>query len=304
MRNSRIMVCGGAGFIGSHLVDRLIEDGHEVDVVDNLDTGSLSNLAGARSATGRFKFQNVAVDSPEFAELVALRRPEIIFNLVSLSPAMCHLSGGLSSVKIATTILEASRLAAVTKVISVLPSSLLYGEVAAKDIPIKEGHFTEPRTAEEVFARAISDLHMVYRDRHGVEFTVLAVANAYGRRQRAGDGVVASFVDALESGKAPVIHGTGKQTRDFVHVDDVVDACVRTLDRAGGLVVNIGSGVSTSVKELWSLMAGASALTPRTAASRPHDIARLALSPVRARIQLGWSPYTSLKDGLAGLRGS
>ena len=304
MRNSRIMVCGGAGFIGSHLVDRLIEDGHEVDVVDNLDTGSLSNLAGARSATGRFKFQNVAVDSPEFAELVSLRRPEIIFNLVSLSPAMCHLSGGLSSVKIATTILEASRLAAVTKVISVLPSSLLYGEVAAKDIPIKEGHFTEPRTAEEVFARAISDLHMVYRDRHGVEFTVLAVANAYGRRQRAGDGVVASFVDALESGKAPVIHGTGKQTRDFVHVDDVVDACVRTLDRAGGLVVNIGSGVSTSIKELWSLMAGASALTPRTASSRPHDIARLALSPVRARIQLGWSPYTSLKDGLAGLRRS
>jgi UDP-glucose 4-epimerase len=215
-----------------------------------------------------------------------------------LAPAKSHLSGGLSSVKIATTILEASRLAAVTKVISVLPSSLLYGEVAAKDVPIKEGHFNEPRTAEEVFARAIADLHMVYRDRHGVEFTVLAVANAYGQRQRADDGVVAAFVEALESGKAPVIHGTGKQTRDFV------DACVRTLDRAGGLVVNIGSGVSTSIKELWSLMAGASALTPRTASSRPHDIARLALSPVRARIQLGWSPYTSLKDGLAGLRGS
>ena len=302
MRNSRIMVCGGAGFIGSHLVDRLIEDGHEVDVVDNLDTGSLANLAGARAATGRFKFQNVAVDSPEFAELVSLRRPEIIFNLVSLSPAKSHLSGGLSSVKIATTILEASRLAAVTKVISVLPSSLLYGEVAAKDVPIKEGHFNEPRTAEEVFARAIADLHMVYRDRHGVEFTVLAVANAYGQRQRADDGVVAAFVEALESGKAPVIHGTGKQTRDFVHVDDVVDACVRTLDRSGGLVVNIGSGVSTSIKDLWSLMAGASALSPRTAASRPHDIARLALSPVRARIQLGWSPYTPLKDGLAGLR--
>lgn len=304
MRNSRIMVCGGAGFVGSHLVDRLIEEGHEVDVVDNLDTGSLSNLSGARSATGRFKFQNIAVDSPEFVELVSLRRPEIIFNLVSLSPGLCHLSGGLSSLKIATTILEASRLSAVTKVISLLPSSLLYGEVPAKDIPIKEGHFNEPRTAEEVFARAITDLHMVYRDRHGVDFTVLAVANAYGRRQRATDGVVAAFVEALDAGKAPVIHGTGKQTRDFVHVDDVVDACVRTLDRAGGLVVNIGSGVSTTIKDLWSLMAGASALSPRTAATRPHDIARLSLSPVRARIQLGWSPYTSLKDGLAGLRGS
>ena len=298
------MVCGGAGFVGSHLVDRLLEDGHEVDVVDNLDSGSLTNLAGARTATGRFKFQNVAVDSPEFAELVSLRRPEIIFNLVSMSPSLCHLSGGLSSLKIATTILEASRLSAVAKVISALPGSLLYGEVPAKDVPIKEGHLNEPRTAEEVFARAITDLHMVYRDRHGVDFTVLAVANAYGPRQRAGDGVVAAFVEALDTGRPPVIHGTGKQTRDFVHVDDVVDACLRTLDRAGGLVVNIGTGVPTAVRELWSLMAGASALSPRSAASRPHDIVRLSLSPVRARIQLGWSPSTSLRDGLAGLRGS
>lgn len=298
------MVCGGAGFVGSHLVDRLLEDGHEVDVVDNLDSGSLTNLAGARTATGRFKFQNVAVDSPEFAELVSLRRPGIIFNLVSMSPSLCHLSGGLSSLKIATTILEASRLSAVAKVISALPGSLLYGEVPAKDVPIKEGHLNEPRTAEEVFARAITDLHMVYRDRHGVDFTVLAVANAYGPRQRAGDGVVAAFVEALDTGRPPVIHGTGKQTRDFVHVDDVVDACVRTLDRAGGLVVNIGTGVPTAVRELWSLMAGASALSPRSAASRPHDIVRLSLSPVRARIQLGWSPSTSLRDGLAGLRGS
>lgn len=298
------MVCGGAGFIGSHLADRLLEEGHEVDVVDNLDSGSLANLSGARSATGRFKFQNVAVDSPEFAELVSLRRPEIIFNLVSLAPSLCHLSGGLSSVKIATTVLEASRLSAVSKVISVLPGSLLYGEVPAKDVPIKEGHLNEPRTSEEVFARAITDLHMVYRDRHGVDFTVLAVANAYGPRQRARDGVVAAFVEALDTGKAPVIHGTGKQTRDFVHVDDVVDACVRTLDRAGGLVINIGTGVSTAVRELWTLMAGASALSPRSAAARPHDIVRLSLSPVRARIQLGWSPSTSLRDGLAGLRGS
>ena len=304
MRNSRIMVCGGAGFIGSHLVDRLIEEGHEVDVVDNLATGALSNLASARSATGRFKFQNIAVDSPEFAELVSLRRPEIIVNLVPMSPGLCNLSGGLVSVKIATTVLEAARLSAVTKVVSLLPASLLYGEVGARDVPIKEGHFTEPRTAEEVFARAIADMHMVYRDRHGVEFSVLAVSNAYGPRQRGADGVVAAFVEALDSGRAPIIHGNGKQTRDFIHVDDVVDACIRSLDRAGGLVVNVGTGVSTSVKDLWSLMAGASALSPRTAAPRPHDIVRLSLSPVRARIQLGWSPATSLKDGLAGLRKS
>ena len=299
---SRIMVCGGAGFVGSHLVDRLLAEGHEVDVVDNLETGSLSNLADARTATGRFKFQNIAVDSPEFPELVSLRRPSLIVNCVSMSPSMCHLTGGMRSLKIATTVLEASRLSGVSKVVTVLPASLLYGEVSAKELPIKEDHRSEPRLAEDVFARAISDLHSVFRDRHGVEFTVLAVATTYGTRQRAEDGVVAAFVDSLQKGQPPVIHGTGKQTRDFVHVDDVVDATVRSLDRAGGLVINVGTGVTTSVRDLWSLMSGASGLAPRTSTARPNDIARFSLSPVRARIQLGWSPFTALKDGLAGLR--
>ena len=302
MQKARIMVCGGAGFVGSHLCDRLIAEGHEVDVVDSLETGSLTNLAEARAATGRFKFQNISVDSPEFAELVSLRRPQVVINLVSMAPSLCHLSGGLASLKIATTVLEASRLASVSKVVSALPSSLLYGEVAAKELPIKEGHVSEPRTSEEVFARAIADLHSVYRDRHGVDFTVLAVSNVYGTRQRAEDGVVAAFVDALDSGSAPVVHGTGKQSRDFIHVDDVVDAMVRSLDRGGGLVVNVGTGTATTIKELWGMMSGASGLSPRAAAARPNDIARLSLSPVRARIQLGWSPFTDLKDGLARLR--
>ena len=302
MDSTRIMVCGGAGFIGSHLSDRLVAAGHEVDVVDNLDTGSLANLAECRSGSGRFKFQNISVDSPEFAELVSLRRPSVVVNLVSMSPGLCHLSGALASLKIATTVLEASRLASVSKVVTALPASLLYGEVAAKDVPIKEGHLSEPRTSEEVFTRAIADLHSVYRDRHGVDYTVLAMSNVYGRRQRPGDGVVAAFVDALENGTPPVIHGAGKQTRDFVHVDDAVDAIVRGLDRGSGLVVNIGTGNLTTVKELWGLMSGASGLAPRAASARPNDIARLALSPVRARIQLGWSPFTALEDGLAGLR--
>ena len=302
MQTPRVMVCGGAGFIGSHLCDRLVAGGHQVDVVDNLETGSLANLAEARAATGRFKFQNVSVDSPEFAGLVSLRRPDVIVNLVSMAPSLCHLSGGLRSLKIATTVLEASRLASVAKVVTVLPGALLYGEVPAKELPIKEGHLSEPRTSEEVFARAIADLHAVYRDRHGVDYTVLAMSNVYGTRQRPEDGVVAAFVRALDSGSAPVIHGSGKQTRDFVHVDDAVDAVVRSFDRGGGLVVNVGSGNPVTVRELWSLMSGASGLAPRAAAARPNDIARLSLSPVRARIQLGWSPFTALKDGLAALR--
>lgn len=298
----KIMICGGAGFIGSYLVDRFMAEGHEVDVVDDLSSGTLANLAEARNASGRFKFQNISVLSSEFAELVALRRPSVIVNLAVFSPAHGHLSGAITSLQSTVAVLEAARLAGVSKVITGVPAALLYGEVSARDLPIKEGHINDSRTSEEVLARAAADIHSVYRDRHGVEFTVLAMANVYGARQRAEDGVVASFADALANGRAPIVHGTGKQVRDFVHVDDTVDAIARSIDRAGGLVINVGTGVATSIIDLWSVMGGASSPVPRTSAARPNDVVRLSLSPVRARIQLGWSPFTPLAEGLATLR--
>ena len=175
MASKMIMVCGGAGFVGSHLVDRLIAEGHEVEVVDNLSSGSLTNLADARNAAGRFKFQNIGIESREFSELVSLRRPQIIINLATFSPVHAHLNGALSSLQLSVAILEAARLGGVEKVITALPSGLLYGEVAARDLPIKEGHINDPRTSEEVLARAAADIHSVYRERHGVEFTVLAI---------------------------------------------------------------------------------------------------------------------------------
>ena len=302
MASKNILVCGGAGFLGSHLVDRFIAEGHEVDVVDDLSTGSLTNLAEARNATGRFKFQNIAIESREFGELVSLRRPEVIVNLASFTPSDSHLNGAQASLQSTIATLEAARLAGVTKVVTMIPGGLLYGEVAVRDLPIKEGHINDPRTSEEVLARAACDIHSVYRERHGIEFTVLAVGNVYGPRQRAEDSVVASFVDALAHGKAPIVHGNGKQSRDFIYVDDAVDAIARATERAGGLVVNVGTGISTTIADLWATMAGAASPVPRTSAARPNDLARMSLSPVRARIQLGWSPFTSLEAGLATLR--
>lgn len=302
MAPQKILVCGGAGFIGSHLVDRLMAEQHEVDVVDDLSTGSLSNLSESRNASGRFKFQNISVQSPEFAELVSLRRPNIIVNLSVFTPSHAHLAGAMSSLASTVAVLEAARLGGVQKVVTALPAGLVYGECAARDLPIKEGHLNDSRTSEEVLARAAADMHTVYRDRHGVEFTILAMSNVYGSRQRPSDGVVASFCEALANGRAPILHGTGKQTRDFVFIDDSVDALVRSFDRAGGLVVNVGTGIATSIVDLWSLMGGVTSPVPRSATSRPHDLARLSLSPVRARIQLGWSPFTSLAEGLSTLR--
>ena len=179
MAHHKVLLCGGAGFIGSHLVDRLLAEGHEVDVVDDLSTGSLTNLADARNATGRFKFQNIAIESPEFAELVSLRRPDVIINLAVFTPSQAHLSGSMASFRASVAVLEAARLAGVSKVITALPAGLLYGEVAAKDLPIKEGHINDARGSEEVIARAAADMHTVYRERHGIEFSVLAVSNVY-----------------------------------------------------------------------------------------------------------------------------
>lgn len=302
MVGRKILVCGGAGFIGSHLVERLIAEGHEVDVVDDLSSGSLSNMNEARNGSGRFKFQNISVSSSEFAELVALRRPSIIVNLAVFTPSHMHLQGASDSLAATIAVLEAARRAAVDKVVTLVPAKLIYGEVAARDVPIKEGHINDPRTTTEVLGRAATEMHHVYRDRHGVEFTLLATGNIYGPRQRPQDGVVAAFLEALEEAKAPILHGSGKQVRDFVHVDDMVDAIVRSLDRAGGLVVNVGTGVATSIADLWSTMSGVSGVAPRGATERPNDLARLVLSPVRARIQLGWSPFTTLDEGLSRLR--
>lgn len=221
----RALVCGGAGFIGSHLVDRLLADGHAVEVVDDLSTGSFANLGPARAAGGELKIHNIDVTAPEFLDLVSLRRPDVIFQMTALSPASAHAISSVSSAAQVVAALEAARLYGASKVVVGLPATLLYGEVAVRDIPAKEGKFADAVNVPNVIARAILDLLGVYREVHAVEYTALAVSNVYGPRQRAEDGVVSSFAAALAAGEAPEIYGTGRQTRDFIHVDDVVDAC-------------------------------------------------------------------------------
>jgi len=300
----RALVCGGAGFIGSHLVDRLLADGHAVEVVDDLSTGSFANLAAARAAGGELKIHNIDVTAPEFLDLVSLRRPDVIYQMTALSPASAHAISSVGSAAQVVSALEAARLYGAAKVVVGLPATLLYGEVAVRDIPAKEGKFADAVNVPNVIARAILDLLGVYREVHAVEFTALAVSNVYGPRQRAEDGVVASFASALAAGEAPEIYGTGRQTRDFIHVEDVVDAYARAATKGDGLLINVGTGVQTSIGTLWKTMSGASGLRPSMVKARPGDISRFAISPVRARIHLAWAPFTELGDGLATLLGA
>ncbi len=300
-----VLVIGGAGFIGSHLVERLLADDVAVDVVDDLSTGSLAALAEARTAArelgGQLHIQTLDACSPEFAELVALRRPTTIYHLALLdghdAPAIEH---GRSFTSL-LGVLEAGRRAGVEKVIVALPATALYGYPSGRDLPVKEGPL-EARGVRGVVAKAIVDLLSAYRERNDIEFTALAVASVYGPRQRPEGGVVARALAAAASGEPFRVSGDGRQTRDFVYVDDVVDALARSRQRGSGLVVNIGTGVQTSLRELWAQIAPEGPPTA-TAPARPDELARFAVSPVRARIHLGWAPWTTVSEGLALMRG-
>jgi UDP-glucose 4-epimerase len=153
-----------------------------------------------------------------------------------------------------------------------------------------------------VVARTIVDLLDVYRESDALEFTVLAMTSVYGRRQLPGGGVVAALQAAAAARAAPVITGDGRQTRDFLFVDDAVDALVRAGDRGSGLVINVGTGEQTSLRDLWTAIAGSSGKQPQFRPSGSDEVIRFAVSPVRARIHLSWSSWTTLADGLAQIR--
>jgi UDP-glucose 4-epimerase len=299
---ARVMVCGGAGFVGSHLVERLLADSREVDVVDDLSTGSLANLATARAMGGSLRFHHLDVTSLEFGELVGLRNPDVIYHLAILQPSASDSLSITRSLPALLGVLEAARRHRVGRVVVAIPAGLLYGEIEAKYQPVKEGRRTEAIGVSHVMAHTMVDVLNVYRERYGIEFCALAMSNVYGLRQRPQDGVVAAFSAAVVRGIDAEIFGSGKQTRDFLFIDDAVDALARAFDRGGGLVVNIGTGVATSIEEVWKLVAMGSSLKARKTATREEDITRLALSNVRAKIQLGWAPWTPVVDGIAAIR--
>jgi UDP-glucose 4-epimerase len=300
---SEVLVIGGGGFIGSHLVDRLVAERVSIDVVDDLSSGSLANLADARNAarlTGaEMRIHTVDAGAAELGNLISLRRPRQIVHLALLPPgrtATADLGRSFSSM---LTTLEAARQAAVTKIVVLLPATVMYGQPATRELPIKEVPIA-PRGVRGVVAKAIIDLLNVYRERHGIEFTALAASTVFGSRQRPSRGVVATLLHAAAQGEPARLTGDGRQTRDFVFIDDVVDAIMRARQRGSGLVVNVGTGVQTSLRDLATLI-NSGGPRPTFVAERPDELMRFSVSPVRARIHLGWAPWTSLAEGLAVL---
>ena len=306
----RALVTGGAGFIGSTLVDRLLAEGHEVDVIDDLSTGSLNNLADARSNPDhKFQFHRVDIRDASVIELIERRAPEVIFHLgaqvdvrVSVQdPALDAMINVIGSLHV----LEGARRAGSRKVVFASSGGTIYGAPDGDDIPIKESQAQSPISPYGVAKKVVGDYLFAYRELHSLEYTALALANVYGPRQdpHGEAGVVAIFAGRLLSGEECTIYGDGEQTRDYVFVDDVVDAFARAAEKGGGLLLNVGTGVETSVNDLYGTMARVAGVdrSATLAPARMGELERSALDASRAEIHLGWKPWTDLASGTAAV---
>ncbi|MEJ5254309.1 MAG: GDP-mannose 4,6-dehydratase [Acidimicrobiales bacterium] len=306
----RTLVTGGAGFIGSHLVDRLLAEGHEVDVVDSLWTGSLANLEPARRAHGdRVRFHHFDIRDGALVELIEAVAPEVAFHLAAQADVRVSVARPIFDAEVnvigSLQVMEGARRAGTRKIVVASSGGTIYGEPSPDALPVREDHPQHPTSPYGVAKKVVDDYLYCYQALHGMAFTALALANVYGPRQDPNGeaGVVAIFAGRLLSGEPCTIFGDGEQTRDFVYVADVVDAFMRSMHAGDGMVLNIGTGVETSVNALYESMARAAGVDAPAVYAPPRagELERSALDPSLALETLGWSPRTSLDEGTAAV---
>jgi UDP-glucose 4-epimerase len=306
----KAVVTGGAGFIGSTLVDRLVGAGHDVVVIDDLSSGSLANLASAQAAPGgSVEVAEHDIRDPKTTSLIAEAAPEVVFHLAAQADVRVSVADPAFDAEVnvvgSLRVLEGARQGGARKVVFASSGGTIFGDPDPADLPVDERHPQHPLSPYGVAKKAAGDYLRAYQALHGLDYAALALANVYGPRQdpHGEAGVVAIFAGRLLASEPCTIFGTGEQTRDFVYVDDVVDAFVRAAadDSGGGLLANVGTGVETSVNELYAAMAAAAGFDQPAdyAPARPGELDRSALDPGLAREKLGWSPRTSLDDGVA-----
>ena len=292
------LVTGGAGFIGSHLVDRLVDEGYRVTIVDDLTTGKLKNLN--HDAT----FHHMSITQPTLSDLMERERPDLVFHLAAQSsvPKSVKDPIGDNEINVLGTLrlLEASRRAGVEKVIYSSTGGALYGEPeivpCPDDAPVVP---ISPYGMSKYMGEQYLDF---YSRQYRLNFTTLRYGNVYGPRQDPyGEaGVIAIFISAMLSGKRPRIFGDGNQTRDFVFVDDIVEANMAAIHRGHRTALNIATGELTSINQMYELLKAITGFRweAEHGPARTGDVYRISLDCSRAQDELGWTPKTSLADGL------
>jgi len=296
----KILVTGGAGFIGSHVADAYIATGHEVAILDDFSTGSEANVNPAAKVL-RFDVRN----REGVVGAIAGFRPEVVNHHAAQSEvpksvsdpgfdAMVNIVGGLN-------VLQASVAAGVRKFVFTSTGGALYGEPDV--VPADEDHAVRPLspygTSKLAFEQYLGTFHRTY----GLEYTVLRYANIYGPRQdfHADEGrVIAIFASRMLAGKPVTIDGDGEQARDMLHVADVAVANIAALDRGAGGTYHISTGIPVTINELFRKLAILTdyKLEPNYGPRRKGDVFRIALDNTRARNDLGWEPKVKLEEGL------
>ena len=300
----RALVTGAAGFIGSTLVDRLIADGHTVIGVDDLSSGRMGNLDRARS-NDTFAFVEADIVNADLIGLLAEAKPEVVYHLAAQIDVRRSVSDPQfdATVNVVGTVrvAEAARLAGVRKVVHTSSGGSVYG--APRNYPTSETAPTDPASPYAA-SKIAGEIYLnTFRNLHGMDCSHIAPSNVYGPRQdpHGEAGVVAIFVKALLAGQPTVVFGDGSNTRDYVFVDDVVDAFVRASGSPGsGQRFNIGTGVETSDRKLHSVVAGVIGAPdePQSAPARLGDLKRSCLDARKAEMVLSWRAAVRLEDGV------
>ena len=295
----KILVTGGAGFIGSHVVDLYIEQGHQVVVVDNLSTGTPSNLNPAAT------FYQRDVRDPKVAEVFERERPDIVNHHAAQMDVRRSVDDPIFDADVnilgSLRLLEHSRQFDVKRFIYISSGGAVYGE--PEYLPCDEMHPINPICQYGASKHTVEHYLFMYRVNYGMDFTVLRYANVYGPRQnpRGEAGVVAILTGQMLEGKEVVINGDGNQTRDFVYVADCARANLLALTtESDDGVFNLGSGRGTSVNEIFTELKSSTnyLLPPVHGPAKLGETRRIYLDANKAGRELGWRPTVGLKEGL------
>jgi UDP-glucose 4-epimerase len=294
----KILVTGGAGFIGSHVVDRLIEEEHEVIIIDNLSTGKEEFI----NPLATFYYMNI--QDKKIEEIFQKEKPTTIIHLAAQIDVRISVEKPLFDAEVnvvgSINLLENAKKYKIKKFIFSSTGGALYGENV--EFPTKENTPPHPISPYGASKLAVEGYIYYYSILHHIDATILRYSNVYGPRQDGtGEaGVVAIFVQNLREKKTPIIYGNGEQTRDFVYVDDVVEANILSLKGKGFRYYNVATGIETSVNELLRKISKImnEEINPKYAPPRMGEISRSVLDIQKIKTELKWEPKVNLDKGL------
>jgi UDP-glucose 4-epimerase len=301
-----VLVTGAGGFIGSHLCDRLLAEGRRVVGVDDLSSGRIANLAEARSYGKQFTFYNVDIRAEGLGKIFERHQPDVVMHLAAQAGVRPSLEDPIKDANInvmgTLNLLECAVAAGTRKLVFASSGGTIYGE--PRRLPVREAAVgaSHPLSPYGISKKVTEDYLRFYERYRGLDFTALALANVYGPRQDPfGEaGVIAIFAGKMLAGETPSIFGDGNQTRDYVFVDDAVHAFALAADRGSGRLINIGTGLETSVNGLCRMLGEITGFVgePTYGPLPPGELRRISLDPALAGQELGWKPWTHLEDGL------